>query len=28
MFSVDEAGDRQEEDAQYENKLQVFIDYI
>ena len=28
MFSIDEVGDRQEEDAEYENKLQVFIDYI
>ena len=28
MFSIDEVGDRQEEDSEYENKLQVFIDYI
>ena len=28
MFSVDDAGDKQLEDAEYENKLQHFIDYI
>ena len=28
MFSIDEVGDKQEEDSEYENKLQVFIDYI
>ena len=28
MFSVDEQGDKQEADAQFENKLQHFIDYI
>lgn len=28
MFTVDEAGDKQEEDLEYENKLQQFIEYI
>ena len=28
MFTVDEAGDKQEEDKEYENKLQIFIEYI
>jgi hypothetical protein len=28
MFVVEEAGDKQEEDKEYENKLQLFIDYI
>lgn len=28
MFTVDDAGDKQEEDKEYENKLQVFIDFI
>jgi DDRGK domain-containing protein 1 len=28
MFSVDAEGDKQEEDAQFENKLQLFIDFI
>ena len=28
MFAVEEVGDKQEEDAQFENKLQIFIDYI
>ena len=28
MFSIEEAGDKQEEDKEFENKLQVFIDFI
>ena len=28
MFSIEETGDKQEEDSEYENKLQQFIDYI
>ena len=28
MFAVEDAGDKQEEDAEYENKLQQFIDFI
>ena len=28
MFTVDEAGDKQEEDAKYENILSAFVDYI
>ncbi|TNV70975.1 hypothetical protein FGO68_gene17414 [Halteria grandinella] len=28
MFTVEAAGDKEEEDAEYENKLQQFIDYI
>ena len=28
MFSVDESGINQEDDEEYQNKLQQFIDYI
>lgn len=28
MFTVEAAGDQEEEDQEYENKLQQFIDYI
>lgn len=28
MFSIEETGDKQEEDSEYENKLQQFIYYI
>ena len=28
MFSVDEMGDNQEEDKEYENMLQQFIEFI
>ena len=28
MFSVDEAGDNQEDDSEYLNKIQQFIDFI
>lgn len=28
MFTVEDAGDKQEEEKDYENKLQQFIDYI
>ncbi len=28
MFSIDEAGDKQEQDTEYENKLQQFIEFI
>lgn len=28
MFTVEDQGDKHQEDAQFENKLQLFIDFI
>lgn len=28
MFAIEEVGDKQDDDAEYENKLQQFIDFI